>query len=46
MEKYLPDTEVKRILELEVKRQRETIDLIAAENYASKHGSAGFGFYQ
>jgi glycine hydroxymethyltransferase len=36
MEKYLPDTEVKRILELEVKRQRETIDLIAAENYASK----------
>ena len=30
------DNEVSRILELEAKRQKETIDLIAAENYASK----------
>ena len=30
------DTEVVRILEREAKRQKETINLIAAENYASK----------
>lgn len=30
------DTEVSRILELETRRQRETINLIAAENYASR----------
>ncbi len=30
------DTEVSHLLQLETKRQRETINLIAAENYASK----------
>jgi len=30
------DTDVARILELEARRQKETINLIAAENYASK----------
>ena len=30
------DAEIARILELEAKRQRETINLIAAENYASR----------
>ena len=34
--KNLQDTEVSRILELEAKRQKETINLIAAENYASR----------
>ncbi len=34
--KNLQDTEVTRILELETKRQKETINLIAAENYASR----------
>ena len=32
----LPDTEVARIFELEIKRQKENFNLIAAENYASK----------
>jgi len=31
-----PDTEVARLLEREVRRQKETINLIAAENYASR----------
>ena len=30
------DTEISRLLKLEAQRQRETINLIAAENYASK----------
>jgi len=30
------DTEVSRFLELEVRRQKETVNLIAAENYASR----------
>lgn len=30
------DTEITRLLELEARRQKETINLIAAENYASK----------
>ena len=34
--KNLHDTEVNRILELETRRQKETINLIAAENYASR----------
>ena len=34
--KNLQDTEIIRILELEAKRQKETINLIAAENYASR----------
>ncbi len=36
MKKELQDIEVARILELEAKRQKETINLIAAENYASR----------
>jgi glycine hydroxymethyltransferase len=34
--KELQDIDVARILELEAKRQKETINLIAAENYASR----------
>jgi glycine hydroxymethyltransferase len=34
--KDIQDTEVSQILELELKRQRENINLIAAENYASR----------
>jgi glycine hydroxymethyltransferase len=34
--KDIQDTEVSRILELELKRQKENINLIAAENYASR----------
>jgi glycine hydroxymethyltransferase len=34
--KELPDIDVARIVELETKRQKETINLIAAENYASR----------
>ena len=30
------DTEVARFIELEIKRQKETINLIASENYASR----------
>lgn len=34
--KNLQDAEITRILELEAKRQKETVNLIAAENYASR----------
>lgn len=34
--RHLHDTEIARILELEAKRQKETINLIAAENYTSR----------
>jgi glycine hydroxymethyltransferase len=36
IKKNLQDTEVAHILELEIKRQKENVNLIAAENYASK----------
>jgi glycine hydroxymethyltransferase len=34
--KNVQDTEIARLLDIEAKRQKETINLIAAENYASK----------
>jgi glycine hydroxymethyltransferase len=36
VDKPRKDTEVSRFIELEIKRQKETINLIASENYASR----------